>query len=136
MFFTLDELQEPSKLFDIFNIYKALIQLGEISILECLISEDFYEATFGALEYDPDMLDTHKDQSSSEQVAKFSPTSEDDEAPTEQADDSMTATEVLETKEETTHEKQEDSSSVEPTKAAAAQEETKRTGPIDKPEKL
>ncbi len=79
LFHQVDELQDANKLFDTFNLYKSLIQMGESSLMELMLSEDLYEATFGALEYDPDLLDSPKDPSS-EPMAKFSPTEEDPDA--------------------------------------------------------
>ena len=45
----------PEHLAKIFYIYKGLISLSECRLVEILLNDEFYQKTFGALEYDPEI---------------------------------------------------------------------------------
>lgn len=44
----------------IFNIYKVLLNLQDLTIVEILLSDNFYLSTFGALEYNPEINRSHE----------------------------------------------------------------------------
>jgi hypothetical protein len=50
IFETSEELGSQDNLFSLFFIYKYMLSLGDTKIIECLLSQDFYLSTFGALE--------------------------------------------------------------------------------------
>lgn len=55
-----EDLVNYEALFNIFFIFKYMISLGDSKLIETLISQDFYLDTFGALEYDPELINTAK----------------------------------------------------------------------------
>ena len=50
IFNTSEDIQNIETLFHLFNIYKAMLSLGDTKIIECLLSQEYYLDTFGALE--------------------------------------------------------------------------------------
>ena len=60
MFEKAEDLMNFEALFNIFFIYKYMISLGDSKLIETIMSKDFYLFTFGALEYDPEHLNTSK----------------------------------------------------------------------------
>ena len=49
-------MQTEDNMILLFQVYKGLIQLNIEQMLEVLVSDRFYLATFGALEWDPEAL--------------------------------------------------------------------------------
>jgi hypothetical protein len=50
IFMAADDVQSHETLFIIFNIYKAMLSLGDSKLIELLLSKDYYLDTLGALE--------------------------------------------------------------------------------------
>ncbi len=57
---TAEDLTNYEALFNIFFVYKYMLQLGDQKLIEALISKEFYSDTFGALEYDPELMNASK----------------------------------------------------------------------------
>lgn len=55
-----EDLTNFEVLFNIFYIFKYMLSLGDSKLIETLVSEPFYKDTFGALEYDPELMNIGK----------------------------------------------------------------------------
>lgn len=68
----MEDLENYEELFNLFYIHKYMLSLGDTRLIETLLSNDFYMETFGALEYDPELLNGSPTSQSTRKGAEFS----------------------------------------------------------------
>jgi len=61
LFHTYDDLEAKEPLEKIFLMYKCLLNLADMRLFEVLMSDKYYLTVFGALEYNPEISNRHKE---------------------------------------------------------------------------
>lgn len=59
LFVTFEDLEAIELLKKLFLVYKALLNISDMKLLETLLSDKYYECTFGVLEYNTEISSKH-----------------------------------------------------------------------------
>lgn len=61
LFNTLEDLESEEGLQKMFMVFKALLNISDMKLLETLLSDRYYLTTFGALEYNNEISNKHQE---------------------------------------------------------------------------